>query len=71
MNRDTQAGKILGYMRKAGSISSREAMLDLGLEANALTARISEMQREGEPIRRERRIHPISQKKYTRYFLDA
>ena len=47
----TQKQRILDYMGQFGSISPREAYLDLGVMR--LAARISEMIRDGIPISRQ------------------
>lgn len=58
---------ILMHMRKSGSISQREAMLDYSIQS--LTKRISELRSKGYKIKTVHKHHPITQQKYARYFL--
>lgn len=45
MGRQTQTQAILDYMKKNGSISSREAFMELGV--GALAARIRDLKKQG------------------------
>ena len=51
MNKATQRQMIRDYIDKHGSITNRQAYTELMI--NSPTARISEMVRSGEPIRKE------------------
>lgn len=51
MNKATQRQLIRDYIDKHGSITNRQAYTELMI--NSPTARISEMVRSGEPIRKE------------------
>jgi len=64
----TQNEAILDHMKKAGSITQREAMIDHSIQS--LTKRISELRREGHDIESEVRTHPITGQRYTRYFMN-
>ena len=62
--------KIVGYMIKnGGSISAREAFLDLDITSSSLTRRICDLEEMGYQIIRERKKHPVTGKLYTRYRL--
>ena len=64
------AKNIVTHMEKAGSISAREAMADMGITSASLTRRMTDIEAAGIPIKRERREHPITKQKFTRYSLD-
>jgi hypothetical protein len=64
-----QAQLIYQHMKKAGSISAREAMDDHGITANSLTRRITDILQAGFAVVRTRRRHPLTDKLYTRYSL--
>ncbi len=67
----TQCEKILDYMQRFGSITSAEAMLDLGVYR--LAARISDLKDEGHGIRdvMETGKNRFGEKtSYKRYFLE-
>lgn len=49
--RPKQVDRILDYMRRYGSITTLDAMLDLGILR--LASRISELKKAGVPIRRD------------------
>ena len=68
-NLSPQAQLIYRHMQRAGSISARDAMDDHGITSAALSRRICDIEAEGFGIDRERRIHPITEKSYTRYTL--
>lgn len=65
------ARKILQHMRRAGSISAREAMADHGITSASLARRICDIEACGFAVNRDRRTHPITGQKYTRYSLAA
>ena len=65
------ARKVLLHMQKAGSISAREALLDLDITSASLTRRICDLEEAGVNVERVRKIHPTTGKRYTRYALAA
>lgn len=64
-----QARKVYQHMKKAGHITARAAMADYGISSGALTKRITDIQRAGFEVKKERARHPIHQRLYTRYSL--
>lgn len=62
-----QAQTILQHMRRAGSISAREAMADHGITSAALARRICDLEAGGYIVNRKRKTHPLTGKGYTRY----
>lgn len=67
VNLSPQCRQIVNHMLKAGSISAREAMLDLDIGGNALTRRIVDIEGSGLEVIRDRKKHPTTNKLYTRY----
>jgi hypothetical protein len=63
----TQNQMLLGHLRRTGSITMREALLDHGIQC--LTKRIQELRDAGWQIKSERKLHPITGQRYTRYRL--
>lgn len=61
-----QACDVLQYMDRTGSITQREALLDLSVQS--LTKRISEL-RSVVDITTDRRKHKTTGQRYVRYFL--
>lgn len=61
-----QALKLLMYLRETGSVTQRDALLDLGIQS--LTRRVTELRAHYE-IFGDRRKHKVSQQRYVRYFL--
>lgn len=66
-----QQRTVYNHMRKAGSISAREAMDDYGITSATLARRICDLEEQGYEIERERKTHPITDRLYTRYSLVA
>lgn len=62
-----QAQKVLAFLEKTGSITQREAIIDLSVQS--LTRRITELRDAGYDIEREDRNHPTTGQRYARYFL--
>lgn len=60
---------IYQHMSRASSVTAREAMNDYGVTSASLARRIKDIEEEGFVITRERRTHPITGHKYTRYSL--
>lgn len=50
MNKQTQAERVLDYMRRFGSITALDAMRDLGIMR--LASRITDLRREGHSVTR-------------------
>lgn len=65
------AGKVLTHMEKAGGISALDAMAVYGISSASLARRICDLEELGVDIRRVRKTHPITGRKYTRYQLAA
>lgn len=65
------AKKIYQHMKRAGSISAREAMADHGITSASLARRICDLEDAGIKVERDRRIHPLTRQSYTRYALAA
>lgn len=63
----TQNQMLLGHLKRTGSITMREALLDHGIQC--LTKRIQELRDAGWQIKSERKMHPITGQRYTRYRL--
>jgi hypothetical protein len=64
------AQKLVQHMRRAGSISHREAMNDYGVTGGSLSRRIVDIEEAGFEIVRTRKTHPITGRPYTRYSLN-
>ena len=69
MTGKTQHDKIIAHLKKAGSITVREAMIDYSIQS--LTKRVQELREMGYPIVSTVKHHPVTQQKYTRYSLAA
>jgi hypothetical protein len=63
----TQEQRILKQLRKAGWITQREALLDLGVQC--LTRRITELRDRGFNIHTVNKLHPVTNQRYARYVL--
>ena len=61
----TQHSIILKHLRKAGSITVREAIVEYSIQS--LTKRIQELRELGHGIISHVRFHPITGQKYVRY----
>lgn len=66
-NGKTQYDLLLTHMRKQGSITQREAMIDYSIQS--FHKRISEMRAEGWDIQGHTKYHPVTRQPYTRYYL--
>lgn len=69
MNAQTQEDKVLNHLRKAGSITVREAMQEYSIQS--LTKRISNLRKMGYHIVSNRKRHPVTKQEYVRYTLEA
>lgn len=63
----SQNETILTHLRKARSISQREALIDHGIQS--LTKRISELREMGYNIVTKHKKHPITGQRYARYVM--
>ena len=64
----SQLQQVARFMIRAGSISQREALLDLHVQS--LTSVISKLRNiPGMKIRTEYKEHPVTRQKYARYHL--
>lgn len=63
----TQNAKIIAHLKRAGSITQREAIIDYSIQS--LTKRISELREAGFNIVSHVKHHPITKQKYVRYQL--
>ena len=63
----TQNQRILKHLRKSGSITVREAIVDL--HVSSLTKRVHELREAGHEIVSVVKHHPVTGQKYTRYYL--
>ena len=61
----TQTTQILEHMKRTGSITMREALLDYSIQS--LTKRISELRQAGYKIETEHKHHPTTGQRYARY----
>lgn len=64
-----QAQTVYQHMTRAGSISALDAMNVHGITSATLARRICDIEAEGFLVKRDRRVHPITNKQYTRYTL--
>ena len=69
MTGQTQHAKIMKHLKKAGSITVREAMVEYSVAC--LPKRISELRELGHEIVSHVKFHPITGQKYTRYTLNT
>jgi len=63
----TQHAQILKHLRKAGSITVREAMVEYSIQS--LTKRIQELRELGWDIESVVKTHPVTYQKYVRYYM--
>lgn len=63
----TQTTLILDHMKRTGSITMREALMDYSIQS--LTKRISELRQAGYKIETEHKHHPTTGQRYARYKL--
>lgn len=67
------AQRIVSFAEgNGGTISAREALLDLDITSSSLTRRITEIELFGRPgyhyeVERERKVNSATRKRYTRY----
>lgn len=65
----TQNQKIIAHLKKAGSITVREALIEYSIQS--LTKRIQELREAGHNIVSVVKHHPVTKQKYVRYKLAA
>lgn len=58
---------ILDHMKRTGSITMREALIDYSVQS--LTKRIQELRQAGYNIKSVQKTHPTTGQRYTRYTL--
>lgn len=63
----TQTQVLLKHLRKAGSITQREALMDHSIQS--LTRRITDLRLKGFNIISVPKEHPVTGQQYTRYTL--
>lgn len=63
----TQNEMILDHMKRTGSITMREALIDYSVQS--LTKRIQELRAAGYKIKSVSKKHPTTGQRYTRYTL--
>ena len=63
----TQHQKIMKHLKKAGSITVREAMVEYSIQS--LTKRVQELREDGHEIVSTVKFHPVTGQKYVRYSL--
>jgi len=64
-----QAKNLLNHLKATGSITAREALLDLDMTSATLARRICDLEEAGYWIVREPKVNPATGKRYTRYKL--
>jgi predicted ArsR family transcriptional regulator len=64
-----RAYAVYRYMKKTGSISARDAFVDLDMTSATLARRICDLEVQGYSILRSHKTHPVTGRRYTRYSL--
>ena len=64
-----QAKSILLHIEKTGSISALDAFTTYQITSATLARRICDLEEAGVKVLRERKVHPITTRSYTRYAL--
>lgn len=62
-----ETSRLLKYLRKQGSVSSREAMLDLNI--GSTTKAVHRLRVAGFDVQTHARTHPVTGQSYARYYL--
>lgn len=62
------AQRVMRFAAQNGSISTREAFLDLDTGQASFTKRVTQIERAGYHVERVRRTHPVTGRQYTRYY---
>lgn len=65
----TQNQQIIEHMKRTGSITMREALIDYSVQS--LTKRIQELRESGYNILSVHKTHPTTGQRYTRYTLKS
>ena len=63
-----RALQVLDYLQTKGDASPREALLDLDINSGSFTRRITELRDKGFKITDKWGLHPVSGRRYKRYF---
>ena len=63
----TQNQTIMKHLKKAGSITVREAVVEYSIQS--LTKRVQELRESGKHIMSHVKYHPVTGQKYVRYTL--
>ncbi len=63
----TQEAVLLKHLRRAGSITQREAIMDYSIQS--LTRRVTELRDRGFNIISVPKLHPLTGQRYVRYVL--
>jgi hypothetical protein len=63
------ATKVLDYLQTKGNASPLDVMIDLGVNSGSFTRRVTELRDAGYTITDEVRKHPVTGRRYKRYFL--
>jgi DNA-binding MarR family transcriptional regulator len=59
--------QVFNYIKKTGSISARDALIDLDMTSASLARRIVDLERHGYTVIRSQKEHPVNKRPYTRY----
>lgn len=62
------AKEVLDYLQGVGDASPRDASNDIGINSGSFTRRITELRDAGYSISDEWRKHPVTGRRYKRYF---
>jgi len=62
-----ETSRLLKFMRKQGSVSAREAMLDLNI--GSATKAVHRLREAGFDVQTHTRTHPVTGQSYARYYL--
>ena len=60
---------VYRYMKKTGSISARDAMIDLDMTSATLARRVCDLEKHGYTVIRHQKANPATGRLYTRYSL--
>lgn len=67
MNLTPQAKRVASFIRENGSVSARDAMLDMQMTSATLARRICDLETAGFKINRLKRQNKATKRFYTRY----
>lgn len=66
-----QARKLYDFAQKNRGVSALDAFITFQITSATLARRVCDLEREGFPVTRERRKHPVSGRPYTRYHIGS